>query len=89
MSYGPYWIVPSGNYEITLNGTGLENSIITISSQQSKYSEVVEFDKNDSIDNQLIICVNIPINIGDLEILVQNTGESNMTLNEIRMKAIA
>lgn len=87
MSYGPYWIVPSGNYVLTLTGAGLDNSTITISSQGTGYSETIIFDSSTILNDQLSVEVNISKDINDLEVLVQNIGETNIELYEIKLEA--
>lgn len=84
LSYGPYWRVPEGEWIVSVNGSGLSGTDITVCSQYGECHHDINIPKK--TNEQLTIGIKLTDTVSDLEILVRNTSEVNITLSDMSIR---
>lgn len=83
LSFGPYWMVPAGTWEITIEGEQLEGTDILVYSQRGERYHDFELEKRDKQ-----ITINLPLaeDVEDLEIVIRSTSNKNILLKQMSIK---
>ena len=85
LSFGPYWTIPAGKYQVIIQGSGLSSSVdvsLTSSTGQIKYDyEVLEWS-----DSEVKVGVSIPEEASMFEVGIYNSKNENILLQEIRVQ---
>jgi hypothetical protein len=84
LSYGPYWPVPVGNYNILIMGYNLtpEVEIIVYSGHGATYHD---FDITNWTSETISINLTLNENVEDLEICIRNNSSGNVLLTSIEL----
>ena len=84
MSYGPYWNVPSGNYDIKIEGINIPDEVeITIYyNHGGNYCDFTTLSRDASV-----IDLNLELieDVSDLEILIKNNSSDSVTVKSITL----
>lgn len=85
ISFGPYWTIPAGEFQVVIKGSGLSdyvNVVLASSAGEISYDyEVLEWS-----ENQIRVGVSIPEDVNMFEVAIYNNKNENIFLQEIQVR---
>lgn len=85
LSFGPYWKVPAGNYNIEVQGINISNGV-DIDVYYRKGENHCDFSIDSRDDKTIKISVKLPTDVDDLEIVIRNNSDREVIMKEIVLK---
>ena len=87
LSYGPYWAVPHGNYEVTISGEGMSDGAgIVLYSQGGQFYH--DFEVVSRSDAKIQLQVSLPDDVDNLEIVISNSADKEIMLRSIELQYV-
>lgn len=86
ISYGPYWTVPAGNYNITIVGNELTNAV-DIALYSGHGTVHYDYTVINSSESQIVLNLSLDQDTSDLEIYIKNNTQNTIYLKEIRLES--
>ena len=85
ISFGPYWTIPAGEFQVVIKGSGLSDYVdIVLASSASELSydyKVLEWS-----EKQIKVRVSIPEDVNMFEVAIYNNKNENIFLQEIQVQ---
>lgn len=87
LSYGPYWAVPHGIYEVTISGEGMSDGAgIVLYSQGGQFYH--DFEVVSRSDAKIQLQVSLPDDVDNLEIMISNNADKEIMLRSIELQYV-
>lgn len=84
LSYGPYWYVPKGNYNVIITGIDIPEELDTII--YSHHGELYhDFEIRNRTDSEISIDISFDTDIEDLEICLKNNTKETVLLKGVEI----
>ncbi|MBE5869598.1 MAG: hypothetical protein E7293_11760 [Lachnospiraceae bacterium] len=86
LSFGPYYYMPEGRYQIIIDGSGLER--VNLSCTHDNGTGKLDIEQLQGWDHKMTFYLDIPTDMDGVELVIKNIGEQEIILNKITFQVV-